>query len=264
MIKMNKLDLTGKIAVVTGASGGIGKSIAITLASAGASVAVHYGRNKNAADEVVNTITANKGKAIAFSADISDPAAVEEMFKNIDSSLGIVDILVNSTGIDGVRALLGNDEIENWKKVISVNLYGPYFCSRLAVQRMLKKNSGVIINITSDHVNIPWEGYSAYCSAKAGLDMMAKTLAQETANKGIRVISIAPGAIKTAINKSVWENPDTLKDLDQKIAMGFAGDADDVANAVLFAASDMAKYITGTTIVVDGGMLLYPDFRHGG
>jgi glucose 1-dehydrogenase len=94
--------------------------------------------------------------------------------------------------------------------------------------------------------------------------MMAKTLAQETATMGIRVISIAPGAIKTAINKSVWENPDTLKDLDDKIAMGFPGDAEDVADAVLFAASDMAKYITGTTIVVDGGMLIYPDFRHGG
>ncbi|ARD84641.1 glucose 1-dehydrogenase [Ferroplasma acidiphilum] len=261
---MGKIDLTGKVAIVTGASGGIGKAIAISLASAGASVAVHFGRNKNAADEVVDKIVAAKGKAIAVSADMADPAAVEEMFRKVDSSLGTVDILVNSAGIDGVRAMLGDDDIENWKKVISVNLYGPYFCSRMAIQRMKKKNKGVIINITSDHVNIPWQGYSAYCSSKAGLDMMAKTLAQETATMGIRVISIAPGAIKTAINKSVWENPDTLKDLDEKIAMGFPGDAEDVADAVLFAASDMAKYITGTTIVVDGGMLIYPDFRHGG
>ncbi len=261
---MGKIDLTGKVAIVTGASGGIGKAIAISLASAGASVAVHFGRNKNAADEVVDKIVAAKGKAIAVSADMADPAAVEEMFRKVDSSLGTVDILVNSAGIDGVRAMLGEDDIENWKKVISVNLYGPYFCSRMAIQRMKKKNKGVIINITSDHVNIPWQGYSAYCSSKAGLDMMAKTLAQETATMGIRVISIAPGAIKTAINKSVWENPDTLKDLDEKIAMGFPGDAEDVADAVLFAASDMAKYITGTTIVVDGGMLIYPDFRHGG
>jgi len=261
---MGKIDLTGKVAIVTGASGGIGKAIAISLASAGASVAVHFGRNKNAADEVVDKIVAAKGKAIAVSADMADPSAVEEMFRKVDSSLGTVDILVNSAGIDGARAMLGDDDIENWKKVISINLYGPYFCSRMAIQRMKKKNKGVIINITSDHVNIPWEGYSAYCSSKAGLDMMAKTLAQETATMGIRVISIAPGAIKTAINKSVWENPDTLKDLDEKIAMGFPGDAEDVADAVLFAASDMAKYITGTTIVVDGGMLIYPDFRHGG
>ncbi|AGO61745.1 glucose 1-dehydrogenase [Ferroplasma acidarmanus] len=261
---MGKIDLTGKVAIVTGASGGIGKAIAIGLASAGASVAVHFGRNKNAADEVVNKIVAARGKAIAVSADMADPVAVEEMFRKVDSSLGPVDILVNSAGIDGVRAMLGDDDIENWKKVISINLYGPYFCSRMAIQRMKKKNRGVIINITSDHVNIPWQGYSAYCSSKAGLDMMAKTLAQETATMGIRVISIAPGAIKTAINKSVWENPDTLKDLDDKIAMGFPGDAEDVADAVLFAASDMAKYITGTTIVVDGGMLIYPDFRHGG
>ena len=122
----------------------------------------------------------------------------------------------------------------------------------------------MIINITSDHVKIPWAGYTAYCSAKAGLDMLTKTLAQETADKGIRVISIAPGAIKTAINKSVWEDPEMLKDLDNKIAMGVPGDGQDVANAVLFAASSMASYMTGTTLVVDGGMLIYPDFRHGG
>ncbi len=261
---MDNINLKGKIALVTGASGGIGKSIAITLASAGAVIAVHYGHNKKAADDVVNQIIANKGKSKAFSADVSDPDAVQSMFNDIDSSLGTVDILVNSAGIDGVRAPLGEDKIDDWQKVISINLYGPYYCSRLAVQRMMKKHSGVIINITSDHVKIPWEGYSAYCSAKAGLDMMTKTLAQETADKGIRVISIAPGAIKTAINQSVWESPETLKDLDQKIAMGVPGDSQDVANAVLFAVSDLAKYITGTTIVVDGGMLIYPDFRHGG
>lgn len=261
---MTEISLKNKIAVVTGASGGIGKAVAISLASAGAAVAVHYGHNIKAAEEVVNQIKNNNGKAMAFSADVSDPAAIEKMFNDIDSSLGSVDILVNSAGIDGVRALLGEDKIEDWKNVMSINLYGPYFCSRMAIKRMLKKHSGVIINITSDHVYIPWEGYSAYCSAKAGLDMLTKTLAQETADKGIRVISIAPGAIKTAINKSVWENPDTLKDLDQKIATGIPGEAEDVANAVLFAASDMAKYMTGNTLVVDGGMLLYPDFRHGG
>jgi NAD(P)-dependent dehydrogenase (short-subunit alcohol dehydrogenase family) len=264
MIHMTDINLTGKIALVTGASGGIGKAVAISLASAGAAVAVHYGHNKKAADEVVEQITKNKGKSIAFSADVSDPASVEKMFNDIDSSLGSVDILVNSAGIDGVRALLGEDKIEDWKNVISINLYGPYFCSRMAIQRMLKKQSGVIINITSDHVYIPWSGYSAYCSAKAGLDMLTKTLAQENADKGIRVISIAPGAIKTAINKSVWENKDTLKDLDNKIPMGFPGDAQDVANTILFAVSDKAKYMTGNTLVIDGGMLLYPDFRHDG
>ena len=143
---MNNMDLTGKIALVTGASGGIGKAVAITLASAGAAVAVHYGHNKMAADEVVSEIIGNKGKAKAFSADVSDPDAVQKMFLEIDSSLGSVDILVNSAGIDGVRSLLGEDRIEDWKHVISINLYGPYFCSRMAVQRMEKKRSGVIIN----------------------------------------------------------------------------------------------------------------------
>jgi glucose 1-dehydrogenase len=261
---MEKLDLTGRIALVTGGSGGIGKAVAITLASAGSIVAVHYGHNKKAADEVVDKITLNNGKAVAFTADMADPGDVENMFNKIDSLLGPVDILVNSAGIDGRRVLCGEDKIEDWKNVISINLFGPYYCSRLALQRMEKKGKGVIINITSDHATIPWEGYSAYCSSKAGLDMLTKTLAQETADKGIRVISIAPGAIKTAINKSVWENPETLKDLDEKIAMGVPGDAQDVANAVLFAASDMAGYMTGTAIVIDGGMLIYPNFRHGG
>ncbi len=225
---------------------------------------MHYGHNKKAADDVVNTIKSNGGNAIAFGADISNPDNVEKMFNEIDKSMGILDILVNSAGIDGVRAECGNDKIDDWQKVISINLYGPYYCSRLAIQRMEKRNSGVIINITSDHVKIPWTGYSAYSSSKAGLDMLTKTLAQETASNGIRVVAIAPGAIKTAINKDVWGNPETLKDLDQKIAMGRPGDSQDVANAVLFLASDMAGYITGTTLVVDGGMLIYPDFRHGG
>ena len=261
---MNAIDLSGKVAIVTGASGGIGKAVAVTLASAGASVAIHYGHNKAAADETVNEIESLKGKAVAVSADMTKPEDVEKLFEFVDSKLGTVDILVNSAGIDGHRQTLGDDSIDEWQKVISVNLFGPYYCSRMAVQRMIKKHSGVIINITSDHVKIPWAGYTAYCSAKAGLDMLTKTLAQETADKGIRVLSIAPGAIKTAINKSVWEDPKMLKDLDNKIAMGVPGDSKDVANAVLFAASDLASYMTGTTLVVDGGMLIYPDFRHGG
>ncbi len=261
---MKTIDLSGKVAIVTGASGGIGKAVALALASAGASVAVHYGHNKAAADATVKEIQAMKARAVAISADMTKTDEVEKLFSTVDSSLGTVDILVNSAGIDGPRQMLGDDSIDDWQKVISVNLFGPYYCSRMAVQRMIKKHSGVIINITSDHVKIPWAGYTAYCSAKAGLDMLTKTLAQETADKGIRVISIAPGAIKTAINKSVWEDPEMLKDLDNKIAMGIPGDGQDVANAVLFAASSMASYMTGTTLVVDGGMLIYPDFRHGG
>ena len=114
------------------------------------------------------------------------------------------------------------------------------------------------------HDFIPWEGYSAYTSAKAGLSMFTKTLAQETADKGIRVVAIAPGAIKTPINEAVWGNPDTLKDLDDKIAMERLGAPEEIGHVVAFLASDLASYITGTTIAVDGGMLIYPDFRHGG
>ncbi|MFG1391015.1 glucose 1-dehydrogenase [Acidiplasma aeolicum] len=261
---MKNINLTNKVALITGASGGIGRSIAMALADAGASVAVHYSSNLQNALDVVNAIKSNGGNAKEFNADVSSPESVEKLFNDVDSTFGRLDILVNSAGIDGVRQNIGDDDINSWQKVININLLGPYYCMRQALKRMQKNHGGVIINITSDHVVIPWSGYSAYCSSKAGLDMLTKTAAQENADKGIRIVSIAPGAIKTNINKSVWQNPETLKDLNGKIAMGYAGSADDVANAVLYLASDMASYVTGITLTVDGGMLIYPDFRHDG
>ena len=129
---------------------------------------------------------------------------------------------------------------------------------------MKKKGSGIIVNITSVHEFLPWSGYTAYCSAKAGLSMFTKTLAQEVSYFGIRVVALAPGAIKTPINKDVWGNPETYKDLLTKIAMPRMGETSDVAKAVAFLVSDMSSYVTGTTLVVDGGMLLYPAFKHGG
>jgi len=258
------INLQGRTALVTGGSGGLGGAISTALATAGAQVAVHYRSGKEAADAIVESIVRSGGKARAFQADISDPEEVDALLQQIELSFGGLDILVNNAGIDGPRTTVGADDPKTWEKVLRINLFGPYYCSRAAIARMEKNRRGVIVNMTSVHEFIPWEGYSAYASAKAGLSMFTKTLAQETADKGIRVVAVAPGAIRTPINESVWDNPDSLKDLDQKIAMGRLGNPEEIAMAVLFLVSDLAAYITGTTLAVDGGMLIYPEFRHGG
>ncbi|MGA7799376.1 MAG: glucose 1-dehydrogenase [Gammaproteobacteria bacterium] len=263
------IDLKGRCALVTGGSGGLGRAICEILASAGARVAVHYlkdgqGNNEAAAAAVVAAIHKQGGEATAFAADIADRQAVEAMMGEIEDAFGCLDILVNNAGIDGPHAMVGSDEPGTWEKVLTVDLMGPYYCARAAIPAMEKRGRGVIINITSVHEFIPWEGYSAYTSAKAGLSMFTKTLAQETADRCIRVVALAPGAIQTPINKAVWSDPESLKDLDKKICMGRLGNPEEVGHVVAFLASDLASYITGTTLAVDGGMLIYPDFRHGG
>ena len=258
------IDLKGKVALVTGSSSGLGMEIAKYLAKAGARVAIHYHSEKQPADALADEINKNGGKAAVFGGDVSKLNEVVSIFNSIDSQLGPVDILVNNAGIDGKRELCGEDNPADWERVISINLLGPYYCSREAVNRMKKKGSGVIVNITSVHEFLPWSGYTAYCSAKAGLSMFTKTLAQEVSDFGIRVVALAPGAIKTPINKDVWGNSETYKDLLAKIAMPRMGETSDVAKAVAFLVSDMSSYVTGTTLVVDGGMLLYPAFKHGG
>ena len=258
------INLKGKTALVTGSSSGLGMEIAKYLARAGASVAIHYHSEKQQAEQVAAEINSNGGKAAVFGGDVSSQSDVQNIFQSIDEKLGPLDFLVNNAGIDGKRQLCGEDNPEDWVRVIGINLMGPYYCSREAVKRMKKNGHGVIINITSVHEFLPWSGYTAYCSAKAGLSMFTKTLAQEVSESGIRVVSVAPGAIKTPINKDVWGNPDTYRDLLTKIAMPRMGETKDIAEAVTFLVSDMASYITGTTLVVDGGMLLYPAFKHGG
>ncbi|AWP23588.1 glucose dehydrogenase [Acidiferrobacter sp. SPIII_3] len=261
---MITVDLSGRRALVTGASGGLGRAMAEMLAQAGAQIAVHYCKGQAQAEAVVQTITSQGGKAQAFAADLSDPAAVTTLMQQASAALGGLDILVNNAGFDGQRAPVGEDDPAHWQKVLAVDLLGPYYCARAVLPHMIKARRGVIINITSVHEFIPWEGYSAYTSAKAGLSMFTKTLAQETADKAIRVVAIAPGAIQTPINEAVWNDPNALKDLDDKISMGRLGTPTEIASVVTFLASDLASYITGTTIAVDGGMLIYPEFRHGG
>lgn len=261
---MLHIDLGGKRALVTGGSGGLGSVMSKVLAQAGAAVAVHYGKDAEGAAQVVAQIRQNGGKALAVAANVADAQEVERLFQEVDQQLGGLDILINNAGSDGAHAFCTDSDPAQWEKTLAIDLTGPYLCARQALQRMLGQGRGVILNITSVHEFIPWAGYSAYTSAKAGLSMFTKTLAQEAAAKGVRVVALAPGAIKTPINENVWSDPRGLADLDQKIAMGRLGEPQEIAQVAAFLVSDLASYVTGTTLAVDGGMLIYPDFRHGG
>lgn len=256
--------LDGKRALVTGGNSGIGEAIAVCLAEAGARVAINYVTHPEAAHSLVQRIQEQHGIAMAIKADVSDPDAVAKMFESIDADWGGIDILVNNAGIDGDRAFGWETDIAAWRKVIEVNLLGAFYCAREALQRMVPQKSGVILNISSVHEEIAWSGYSAYTASKAAVSMLTKTLAQEAAPHGVRVLAVAPGAIKTPINRSVWSDQQSLQDLMEKIPLRRIGDPAEVARMVVVLVSDIASYVTGRTIFVDGGMTDYPDFARGG
>lgn len=262
---MIPIDLKGRRALITGGDSGLGAATAKSLAQAGADIAIAYRGGPEAAQGVAATASQFGVKvSIVELDDVANEADVTALFQWMDREFGGVDILVNNAGIDGQRALCADADPVAWQRVISVDLAGAFHCAREAVARMAKQGHGVVVNTTSVHEFIPWAGYSAYTSAKAGLSMFSKTLAQEVAATGIRVIAIAPGAIKTPINANVWQDLKGLADLDAKIPMGRIGEPDEIGHVIAFLCSDLAGYVTGVTVPVDGGMLLYPDFRHGG
>ncbi|MCA9838760.1 MAG: glucose 1-dehydrogenase [Trueperaceae bacterium] len=258
------ISLKGKRALVTGANSGIGKAVALALGASGAKVAVNYIVHPEAAQDVKQTIEKEGQEALAIQTDVSNPSQVSEMFSQIDKAWGGIDILVNNAGIDGKHMLSWEADIESWRKVININLIGAFSCASEALRRMVAQKSGVIINVTSVHEVIAWSGYSAYTAAKAGLSMLSKTLAQEAAPYGVRVLSLAPGAIKTAINQNVWSNAEALHDLLEKIPLKRMGNTDEIAKMAVVLASDLASYLTGSSVFVDGAMTDYPDFSHGG
>ncbi len=262
---MLTIDLSGRRALVTGGDGGLGAAVSRALAACGAWVGIGWRGDRAPADQLAAELHKAEGRAVPIHLeDVADPESVAAAFAEADAELGGVDILVNNAGIDGKRALCAESDPAAWRRVIEVDLIGPYHCAREAVKRMIAQKRGVIVNVTSVHEAIPWTGYSAYTAAKAGLSMFTRTLAQETAESGVRVVSIAPGAIKTPINADVWQNPAGKADLLEKIPMDRIGEPMDIGRVIAFLASDLASYVTGTTIAVDGGMLLYPSFREGG
>lgn len=256
--------LDGRRALVTGAGRGIGAAIALALADAGARVAVNDLHVEGDATKVVQEIERRGGKAMAVAADIADASQVEAMFAAVDAAWSGLDILVNNAGIDGPHALTWEAEPKDWRRVIDIDLIGTFECSRQALKRMVPNRQGVVLSITSVHEVIAWSGYSAYAAAKAGASMMMKTMAQEAGPHGVRVLCLAPGAVKTHINQNVWSDPTGLADLLTKIPLGRMAEPEDIANMAVVLTSDAAAYMTGTTVFVDGAMTDYPSFTHGG
>ena len=263
--------LKGQKAIVTGASSGIGRAVAIALGEAGADVVVNYVGKEDAALEVVNKIRAAGGQAIAIQADVSKEDQVEAMFQRAIQELGTVDILINNAGLQK-DAPVDEMTLDQWNTVIGVNLTGQFLCARAAIRefkrRGVKKDvsvsAGKIICISSVHEVIPWAGHANYAASKGGVMLMMKSMAQEVAPYRIRVNSVCPGAIRTPINTSAWNTPEAYASLMTLIPYKRIGEPEDIGRASVFLASDLADYINGTSIFVDGGMCLYPGFATGG
>ncbi len=246
--------LEGKVALVTGGSSGIGKAISIEMARRGARVIVNYVGGADRADDVVHTINTAEGVAVAIQADVSKAGDVSRMIAQAVSEMGRLDVLVNNAGIEKETPFLEKPEAE-WDRVIAVNLKGPFLCTQFAARQMAKQGGGTIINISSVHEDIPFPGYAGYCAAKGGLRMLCRDLALELAKHHINVVNVAPGAIDTPINKRTMSDPEKKLALVREIPLGRVGEPEEVAELVSYLASDSASYITGTTIVIDGGLM---------
>ena len=263
--------LKGQSALVTGANSGIGLAVAIALANDGANVVVNYVTHPEAADDVVKKIETGGGNAVAIKADVSKEDEVQAMFQQMYDKYGTIDILVNNAGLQR-DSPLESMSLADWQLVVNVNLTGQFLCAREAVKEFLKRGiveerscaAGKIICMSSVHEVIPWAGHVNYAASKGGINMMMKSMAQELAPKKIRVNSIGPGAIQTPINKPAWDTPEALKSLLTLIPYGRIGQPEDIGKVAVWLASDESDYVNGTTIFVDGGMLLYPGFSTNG
>jgi 3-oxoacyl-[acyl-carrier protein] reductase len=249
-----QISLKDKVALVTGASRGIGRAIATTLAGAGALVVVNYKSNTAAADEVVSAITAAEGRAAAAQADVSDSAEVERLFKQLLDRYGKIDILVNNAGSTRDTLLLRMKE-EDFDAVLQTNLRGVYLCTKAALRPMTKARGGRIINITSVVGLMGNAGQANYAAAKAGIIGFTKAAAREMASRNITVNAVAPGYIETELTSVLSET--VRQAIMENVPLGRLGQPQDVANLVCFLASDAAGYITGQTLTVDGGMVMH-------
>lgn len=263
--------LRGQTALVTGASSGIGKAIAIALGHAGANVFLNYGSKDEEARKVAAEVAVCGTKCVVHKADVSDEAQVLGMFAKAYSAFGTVDILINNAGLQK-DAPFDEMTVDQWDRVLNVNLKGQFLCAREAVREFKKRGvrpeiscaAGKIICISSVHDIIPWAGHVNYAASKGGVMMMMKSIAQEVAPFRIRVNSISPGAVRTPINTAAWSTPEAYNGLMKLVPYKRIGEPEDIGRAAVWLSSDDSDYITGTTIYVDGGMTLYPGFETGG
>lgn len=260
--------LKGKNVLVTGASGGIGKAIAIRFATEGAQVAVNYRSSPKEADAVIHEMRAECEKAgippgalknMTVQADVSKAEDVASMFDQVFATLGGLDILINNAGLQ-IQGASHEIPLDDFDKMIDVNMRGAFLCSRRAIAHFLENGGGIIVNDSSVHELIPRPQYVGYTMSKAGMQAMTRTLALEYARDNIRINSFAPGATLTPINP--WkDDPKKKEEIESHIPMGRSGTPEEMAAVAAFLASDDAAYITGQTLFIDGGLTLYPSFR---
>jgi glucose 1-dehydrogenase len=263
--------LAGQRALVTGASSGIGAAIARAFGDAGAAVIVNYRSDREAAESVATQIADRGGKAFPVQGDVSRPGDCSRLFDAARQRLGGVDIFIGNAGIQRDAAFT-EMSLDDWRAVIDVDLTGQFLCAQEAVrcfrrQGFDEKRSlalGKIVFINSVHQRIPWSGHVNYAAAKGGLALLMQSMAQELAPEKIRVNAIAPGAIRTPINRPAWDSEEARRKLLALIPYGRIGAPEDVAQAAVWLASDRSDYVVGATLFIDGGMALYPAFREGG
>ncbi len=242
-----------RVALVTGGSRGIGRAVALRLAADGHAVAVNYAANVAAADEVAEAITANGGTAMVVQADVGDTDAVSAMFKDVEERLGRVEVLVNNAGItrDDLLLRMGPDA---WDQVIETNLRSVYLCSRAAMRGMLRSRWGRIISVSSISGISGNPGQANYAASKAGIIGFSKSIAREIGSRNITVNVVAPGFIETDMTEEL--GTEIAEEVASRVAVGRLGRPEEIAAAVGYLASDDAAYVTGQTLVVDGGLAL--------
>jgi glucose 1-dehydrogenase len=260
-VPANAQPLSGRRALVTGSATGIGRSTAARLAADGASVIINYVGPSDQADSAVKEIADAGGTAVAIGADVSDEQQVQSMFARARDELGgPVDLLVNNAGIEKPFKLV-DMPLDEWEKVLAVNLTGAFLCTREAARGMLDAGiPGAIVNVSSVHEVIPWPEFGHYCASKGGMKLFAQTVARELAPSGIRVVNVAPGAILTPINQDLIDNAEKRMAVEEEIPLGRTGRPEEIAAAIAWVAGPEAEYVVGSTLFVDGGMTLYPKF----
>jgi NAD(P)-dependent dehydrogenase (short-subunit alcohol dehydrogenase family) len=250
---MDLLDLTGRVAIVTGASQGIGAGIAKRFATAGARVVVHYRRDRQSAKHVVAGIASGGGTAVAITAKLETEAGVAQFFAEADDRLGPVDILINNAGQNFPLHPLAEISLDEWQAMFRDNLESMFLCTQAAAAVMRERGGGAIVNIGSISASNPASDHSHYNSAKAGVLAFTRSAAQELGPFGIRVNSVSPGLIRKAGIEKAW--PEGVERWLSRVPLGRLGEPEDIADACLFLASPAARWITGQNLVVDGGVL---------
>jgi glucose 1-dehydrogenase len=250
------MKLKGKTALITGSDSGIGQAIAITFAREGANVIVHYGSDEEGAQSTAEQARQHGVNVEVLQADLGDPKNAQTLFEQALQAMGQIDILVNNAGTGGDVEQSIEQPLDDFIRVINIDMISPWaLCQATAKHLIERKQSGVIINITSVHEEIPMEGGAAYDAAKGGLRNITRTLALELAPRGIRVNNIAPGMIATPMTAEALEDPQQAEQSKQQIPLGRPGQPQEVANVALFLASEDASYVTGSSYFVDGGLM---------